>query len=504
MRRALLVAFALALAGCSGVKDLFTAHANEAAFAGQQHLSTDRLAAMLAGAKGVQLNRESAEFVANVWIDYSLFAQAIASRTVINDSTTAAAAMWPELAEVRGSHWHDTLMARRSHFTPASADSVYGGTSVRLVQHILIPVRPNSTPEEKAPARKKAEALVDQLRKGANFGALAAANSGDPGSARDSGYLPPSPRGAFVPSFDSVTWALKPGQTSGIVESPFGFHIIRRPPADAVRERLIAWLQQSTGTRLDSLYMDSLGVKAHLTVLPDAPKAMKGALDDPQGQATSTRKIADFNGGGLTVAEFLRWVRALPPQYVGQLRSADTASLKNFAKIISSNVLLLREADSAHIGVTPDEWKTMLERYRTQLDTLRLEMGLEGADLSDSTVRAADRMKVADLKVEQYFDDVIAGKRRLRPLPATLGPVLRSRTPWGINQAGVTRALELARAKQSADTAGRGKRPGAAPPGAMQPAPGPAPVPNGAVPDTVRKPETTRPGSRAPDSAAKH
>ncbi len=500
MRRVLLLVSVLALAGCSGFKDLFTAHADEAAHAGAQHLTAERLGAMLAGGKGIQLNREAAEFVSNVWIDYSLFAQAIAARSVINDSTTAAAAMWPELAELRGSHWHDSLMARRSHFSNASADSVYGGTSVRLVQHILIPVRPNSTPEEKAPARKKAEELVAKLKQGANFGALAAANSGDPGSARDSGYLPPSPRGAFVAAFDSTAWALKPGETSGIVESPFGFHIIRRPPADAARTRLLAWLQQSAGGKLDSLYMDSLGIKAHLKVLPDAPKAMKGALDDPQGEAKSSRKIADFTGGGLTVAEFLRWVRALPPQYVGQLRSADTASLANFAKILSSNVLLLREADSARITVTPDEWKTMLERYRGQLDTLRLEMDLDAAGLSDSTVRTADRMKVANLKVEQYFDDLIAGKRRLRPLPATLGAVLRSRSDWGINQAGVSRALDLARAKQAADSAahGKGPRPGAMPPGAlppgamppgMQPAPGPAPAPNGAVPDTIKKPD---------------
>ena len=52
--------------------------------------------------------------------------------------------------------------------------------------------------------------------------------------------------------------------------------------------------------------------------------------------------------------------------------------LTQFAKILTQNVLLLRQADSAGIR-PPEEWKGMERRYRSQLDTLRADMGLTTA-----------------------------------------------------------------------------------------------------------------------------
>ena len=478
MRRLLLTLSLLSLAGCTGFKDLFTAHANAAATAGDQQLGAERLAALMTGGKGIQVNRETADFIGNVWIDYALFSQAVANRAILSDSSTAVAAMWPEIAELRGSHWHDTLVARRGKITPGTIENTYNGSVVRVFQHILFTVRPNSVPEEKAAARKKADAVLAQLKHGGEFGKLAQANSADPQSARDGGFLPPSPRGAFVAAFDSAGWALPPGGTTGLVETQFGYHIIRRPALDAVRDRVTAYVQQSTGAHFDSVYMDSLALRRGLKLVADAPKVMRAALQDPDGQYQSTKQISAFQGGGLTVAEFLRWVRALPPQYTAQLKGSDDAALSNFARVLSSNVLLLQQADSARIRLSPVEWQEMMQHYRAQIDTLRLEMGLDGAGVADSTSPKADRIKLAKLKVDDYFDRLIAGKARLRPLPATLGMVLRSKSTFSVNEAGLNRALELARAKQATDSTARGA---AAPPvgGAMRPAPGPAPIPGG-------------------------
>ena len=54
--------------------------------------------------------------------------------------------------------------------------------------------------------------------------------------------------------------------------------------------------------------------------------------------------------------------------------------LNRFARMLTQNVLLLREADSDKIQITSLEWATLKRRYQDQLDTLRLEMGLQDGD----------------------------------------------------------------------------------------------------------------------------
>ena len=109
-------------------------------------------------------------------------------------------------------------------------------------RHILIQ---GTTPESRA----KAEKLLIELKAGANFEELAKANSSDPGSAAKGGDLGFFPKGRMVKPFDEAVDALKtPGDLSGVVESTFGYHIIRleeRQPAstkpfEEVREQLRA------------------------------------------------------------------------------------------------------------------------------------------------------------------------------------------------------------------------------------------------------------------------
>lgn len=485
------------LTACDHFRDLFTAHADVAAQAGDQQLAPQRLSDIMSGGKGIRPNREAANFVSNIWVDYSLFAQAVAAGKLPFDSASIAKAVWPELAELRGSHWHDTLMARRSTIGPHSADSVYQGNDVRVLQHILYRVSPSAVPDVRNAAKKKAEGTLARIRRGADFGQLASQLSEDPGSKQDRGFLPPSPKGRFVPAFDSAGWSLAPGAVSGVVETPFGYHIIKRPSRDAVRDRLHAYLVQSAGSRLDSIYMDSLALLNQIKVAKDAAGAMRAASEDPEEARNSQKRLTTFKGGALTVAEFLRWIRALPPQYAAQLRQADDSMLIQFAKVLSQNVLLLRQADSAKIGVTPDEWKSMADNYRGQLDTLRTEMGLDTASLWDKTVSEADRKKVAAMKVDQYFDGLIGGKSRLRPIPSALAGVLRDQSSYRLYDAGINRAVELAAAERRKSDSTRAKA------GPVQPAPGPAPIPGITPGGDSSKPATVPKGTAAPKPAPK-
>jgi hypothetical protein len=470
---------ALLAVACNSFRDLFSAHADVAAEAGSQHLPAERLGQILSSAKGIKPSHETGNFISNIWIDYALFAQAAAEGKLPLDSAGTAQVVWPEVAELRGSHWHDTLMARRSTFGPGSADSVYKADQVRVLQHILFRVPPNAEPGVRSVARKKAEGTLSRLKRGADFGTLASQLSEDPGSRIERGFLPASPKGKFVTAFDSAGWTLPPGAMSGVVETPFGYHIIKRPSQDVARERLTSYLAESAGSRLDSIYMDSLAKTRDIKVARGAAAAMRAAGEDPDAARRSNKTLVSFKGGELTVGEFMRWVQALPPQYITQLKQANDTMLTQFAKVLTQNVLLLEQADSAKINITPAEWQGLQERYRSQIDSLRGEMGLDESTLGDSSVAESERRKVAAMKVEEYFDRLVAGKIRLRPLPAALATLLRDQSSYRVHDAGINRAIELAQIEsKKADSV-------KAATGPIQPAPGPAPIP-GVGPDTAR------------------
>lgn len=110
------------------------------------------------------------------------------------------------------------------------------GDSVRAA-HILIGVPQGATPEQKTEAKTKAAAVLKTIKAGGDFATLARSSSQDPGSAQNGGDLGFFPKGQMTPAFEETAFKLKPGTVSPLVETPFGFHIIkvleRRAPRTA-------------------------------------------------------------------------------------------------------------------------------------------------------------------------------------------------------------------------------------------------------------------------------
>ena len=99
-------------------------------------------------------------------------------------------------------------------------------------RHILVKVRTSEGEDDAAgheeeEARRIAQALLGRVQSGSDFGALAKASSEDLGSAANGGDLGCFPAGRMVPEFDDALYELEEDETSGLVRTNFGYHIIR-------------------------------------------------------------------------------------------------------------------------------------------------------------------------------------------------------------------------------------------------------------------------------------
>ncbi len=125
-------------------------------------------------------------------------------------------------------------------------------------RHILI----KSDASNDAAMKAKAEGILKQIQAGGDFAKLAKENSQDPGSAAQGGELGFIVKGQTVPEFEKAAFSLQPGQTSGLVKTTYGYHIIqvekhdqaRLQPFEEVKGQLLAdYTQRQAAGQMQSM-----------------------------------------------------------------------------------------------------------------------------------------------------------------------------------------------------------------------------------------------------------
>lgn len=120
------------------------------------------------------------------------------------------------VSDVEVRKWYDSHLDR------------YQQPEERRASHILVTAAATASEGEKAKARAKAEGIHKEVTKApARFAELAKQHSQDPGSAANGGDLGFFGRGMMVKPFEEASFSLKQGEISGLVQSDFGFHIIK-------------------------------------------------------------------------------------------------------------------------------------------------------------------------------------------------------------------------------------------------------------------------------------
>ena len=152
----------------------------------------------------------------------------------------------PEKRKVRYATVDVQGLRERSQVTPQDVQRYYEDNEQQYKQpeqvrasHILL----KTEGKDDAAVKKQAEDLAKKAKAGADFAELAKKFSQDDSNASKGGDLDFFGRGAMVPEFDQVAFALQPGQVSDVVKTSFGYHVIKLTEKRAASQRRLAEVQ---------------------------------------------------------------------------------------------------------------------------------------------------------------------------------------------------------------------------------------------------------------------
>lgn len=195
---------------------------------------------------------------------------------------------------------------------------------------------------EHAAARQIMQKILDSLNAGVDFAGLAQRHSDDPGSAAQGGNLGLVRRGQFVKEFESAVFGLREGQTSGIVETELGLHLIQlvERRGDAVRARHILKRIQRTGDSDSATIrlLDSLRLRV-----------LAGDNFAELAKKFSEDKETSLLGGSLGTLELEQldksWYATVSPLATGEVSAPARLTVGNS---YGYHIVLMRKRTPAH------------------------------------------------------------------------------------------------------------------------------------------------------------
>jgi len=289
--------------------------------------------------------------------------------------------------------------------------ALYKTTEERRVSHILIEFG-----DDKDAAKEKAESLLAEVEQSADFAELAEANSADTFSAENGGDLDFITAGMMDPSFDDAAFAISNvGETSEVIETEFGYHIIKltdmKPvevtPLAEVRDEIEAQLLTDKAT--DEFFALQSEMANLAFEVPDTLEDVAGAVNGKikeTGLVTASAVPAALNVPAVTSKMF-------DPDFIAEGLNSDVIELSN------DEVVVVRV-----VGHEPQRTQA-LDEVRTQiLAQLRArkaqEAAAEWADNVVEQVQAGEspELTIGDVTLQWQSKEAIA--RNSTELPRNL------------------------------------------------------------------------------------
>ena len=428
----------LLVAGCDAV----TAHTDVVARVGEHELTVNETVEMLAPNAQIPPRGEVIRSVVDLWIDYTLLAELGAE-----DSTYAQLDVEPLL---RPYIQQQTFAQLRDQVM--TTDTVIGDEELRTLyeteapgvrvkaRHVLLTFPEPATEEQRDSVMALAEEIQERAAAGEDFDALAQEYSDDQGTAQQGGDLGFFERGSMVAPFENAAFALDVGEVSGVVETPFGLHIIkvddRETPSfeeagEGFRSQMIDQRRQASLNE----YVDNVTADRGMAIEEGAEEVARDLADDPstplQGRA-ATRELVTWEGGAVTARDMVRLFRGMPPRQRLRFAEMSDEQMAQTLRDVATNEMILADAGDRGITVPEEEQDSIRTVIREQVAGMAREAGLVGpAQEGETESEAVER------RVRSYLNAVLAGQTEILPL-GSLSFVLREQKDWRIFDAGVS------------------------------------------------------------------
>ncbi|MGQ9633371.1 MAG: peptidylprolyl isomerase [Bryobacteraceae bacterium] len=254
------------------------------------------------------------------------------------------------------------------------------------VRHILL--KTTDVPKEEQPkVRQRAEALLKQIRSGADFAELAKKNSQDPGSAEKGGDLGWIVRGQTVKAFEDTAFTLKPNQISDVITTEYGFHILQVLEKEQAHIRSF---EEVRGQLAEELKADLVRDRVQST----ADRVRSELVRDPQG----AERIASAMGLQLVRVKKVSAEELVPEIGSGQVLQQAVSLLRRNEVTPVLQIDPSRYAVAVVTEVVPAHQADLTEARQKILEELLSQRLRQLAEQTANEVLAKAREFQGDLK----------------------------------------------------------------------------------------------------------
>ena len=287
------------------------------------------------------------------------------------------------------------------------------------VSHILIKT-PLPGPDGKIDpkgledARKKAQDILKQLKSGAKFEELAKKNSEDPGSAKNGGDLGWIGRGRTVPEFEKTAFSLPKGQMSDLVQSSYGFHIIR---VDDKQEAHLKTLDEVKDQIEPLLKQQKASAAAEAEANAVLSDARNGSLD----RAAAAKNLQVVTTDFFSHNDALPGIGAAAP-FMDAVFAAQQKSPPDMAKLPQGYAIFQLEGVQPPATPTFDQIRARVED-EFKNDRASVLLAQKTQELSDRAKSAHDLKKaVKELGATVKTSDLVAPDGQVPDIGSMTGP----------------------------------------------------------------------------------